>query len=410
MKAFVPTHSLTKVDVRQAQLIGYRRLTRRPPGVLLPVFKPKTKELDILVYQKIGDGGCVSSFVGDPDLQLDNLIPISATPEDAPVLAVGEPVIHAYETDNGAIIAEQSDQFMNLLKLLLQRDKWKQRPFAALEIARFVKDQDSEIIYAERCAHKLVDCSHNLASSWLRGTNLSSPARQAANLIVNSAQIAAEQRRVRGKKPIHSSESKRPTAQFKDSKVVPAEQEIEQAASMSLDELKEELRFLQRSGDTSRSIQLYREILALDPNDRHIWLQFAHILRRVGKLNEASVVYSELVNRFPDHLTSQRESAIALFKMEYFKEASQIYERMVGQWPQDWQMRKMYAESLKKLKKRDEAYRVYLEIAHIFSEKPEALIGVGTGLQELGKSEEAISILNETVRRFSEHNDIIPAF
>ena len=75
--------SLTYNAAESGKLIGYVRLARDTPAVVLPVFVDADDDDDqFFLYQRINDAGEVSEFVADPDLTLEDIIPDTAF--DAP--------------------------------------------------------------------------------------------------------------------------------------------------------------------------------------------------------------------------------------------------------------------------------------------------------------------------------------
>jgi hypothetical protein len=174
-----PKRSLVAVHVRRGKLIGYRRLARQPPAVLLPVFWDADDFSNkLLLYQRTDDNDNVLSFICDPALTLRDIV--FATEDDPVFVSVSSPSIHAYEVTEGDVIVSPADDFATKLRGLLDDELFTKRPFAGLEIAHFVQDPIAEQKFASSCTRSLMSRSPALAASWVAGTALSSAARSAA--------------------------------------------------------------------------------------------------------------------------------------------------------------------------------------------------------------------------------------
>src|SRR5258705_55029 len=102
-----PEHrrALVHVNVRQAKLIGYRRLARRPPAVVLPVFADIVRSADnLFCYQRISNVGRVEQLIGDPDLQIGELFAVNSELGEQRVICLGDLAIYAYELSADELI------------------------------------------------------------------------------------------------------------------------------------------------------------------------------------------------------------------------------------------------------------------------------------------------------------------
>jgi chromosomal replication initiator protein len=167
-----------RVDTQRARLCGYRQLSIAPPASVLPVFFDDSPlPSNHFLYQEIADNGDIAGFVADPELNADRLQHASTNEE---ITVVGEPALFAYEIDVDEVIFAKEAQMHKILKSFLQSGRLSNFPFAALEIAHFVKDTKSEEVFAARCAQTLSKHSHNLAKSWVATAQLSEAARKFA--------------------------------------------------------------------------------------------------------------------------------------------------------------------------------------------------------------------------------------
>jgi hypothetical protein len=180
-----PQHAVIPTTVGKGQLIGFRRMSGHACGSILPVFKDASSKINLPLYQRRTALNTVLQFVGDPDLQVEQIIKASTDLRSIAVV-IGDPAVNAYETKGGKIIAATDNEFRASLAKLLHQDAFNGAPFAGLEVSRYLKDNFSETNFAAKCARDLVLHSHNLAVSWVSGAALSPEARQAANAIINS--------------------------------------------------------------------------------------------------------------------------------------------------------------------------------------------------------------------------------
>src|ERR1700752_40985 len=183
---FKPIHPLTDSTASEGRLIGYRRLKEQPPAALVPVFADPRRRSTVFLYQQSDIADRIERFVGDPDLRAYHTIPQRTN--DVEIIArVGDRALHAYELQDGRIIAERGEQFRRLLQLTLDKQEFSGKTFAGLDVAGFLTDGNSEIGFAAACAKSLVARSTALAQTWLRGARLSPAARRAAKAAIREA-------------------------------------------------------------------------------------------------------------------------------------------------------------------------------------------------------------------------------
>lgn len=188
---FSPKRPLAVALTNNGKLVGYLRLARQTPAVVLPVFVDADEDDNALfLYQRVNEAGVVSEFVADPDLSLEHLV-LDETFDAPPIVSVGESPLHAYQINKHSFLAGRREKFRSSLKEFLQAGKLASWPFAALEVARFVGDTVSETSYAERCADLLMERSPKLASSWLAGSVLSAGAHEAANNAILTRNVSS---------------------------------------------------------------------------------------------------------------------------------------------------------------------------------------------------------------------------
>jgi hypothetical protein len=119
---FEPITGLVIANAREAQLLGFRRLARLPPAVMLPVFHNTGEDGGVLLYQSVDDRLHISTFIGDPDLRLEHLVPLSIGTEQPMTAHVGGIAIRAYELTSGNVLVGIATEFKAMLQQLLRND------------------------------------------------------------------------------------------------------------------------------------------------------------------------------------------------------------------------------------------------------------------------------------------------
>jgi hypothetical protein len=179
-----PQKPLITTRIAEANLFGFRRMARKPPAIVLPVFLPKVFcELHFLFYQQGNAEGYINNFVGDPDLKEFHLIKADIA-EACRAVRIGEFMIHAYEFSEGKFVVARGNDFRDRMHQLMLTDIFDQSPFAGLEVAQFTNDLISEKSFAAICARELMARSRQLALSWIEGDNLSAEAKEIARSIL----------------------------------------------------------------------------------------------------------------------------------------------------------------------------------------------------------------------------------
>jgi hypothetical protein len=184
---YQPTSPLMPARAEEARVIGYRRVGRKPPAVVLPVFIADESSDTLLLYQQGTSEGRIGRFIADPDLTESHVIrfanPIAETSSPS---RVGEFMIHAYEYAEGKVIIDRGAAFRDRLRQLVIDGTFEHLPFAGLEIAQFTNDLPSEKSFAVKCTRDLMARSSQLALAWIGGENLSAEAKEVANSIIIS--------------------------------------------------------------------------------------------------------------------------------------------------------------------------------------------------------------------------------
>jgi tetratricopeptide (TPR) repeat protein len=93
--------------------------------------------------------------------------------------------------------------------------------------------------------------------------------------------------------------------------------------------------FSAMQGQPRKAVQLYEQLLSLQPRSRSLLLQLASNLTRAGLDDAALTTYEELLSMFPNHLPTLRQFARLAMKRGGDQQARQCFERIIGIVPND---------------------------------------------------------------------------
>src|SRR3989338_8084484 len=93
--------------------------------------------------------------------------------------------------------------------------------------------------------------------------------------------------------------------------------------------------FSAMQGQPRKAIQLYEQLLSLQPRSRSLLLHLPSNLTRAGLDDAAPTTYEELLSMFPNHLPTLRQFARLAMKRGGDQQARQCFERIIGIVPND---------------------------------------------------------------------------
>jgi hypothetical protein len=149
------------------------------PGVLIPLFRRSVAGQNEMFVQCV-DGGRISSFNGAGRLEPAFIRRIDNR-SGAIIKGVGDEVVYGY-----CLGANDWRVFLSLLDLQATLSQsmsdgfFAGRPFAGVEVARFLRDEKAECEFAEEATAALVAVHRSSAKSWVRHGCLSDRARRSA--------------------------------------------------------------------------------------------------------------------------------------------------------------------------------------------------------------------------------------
>lgn len=176
IRPFGPSRALLPSGAASAVLIGALRWSFFPPALALAVFRSKDSSNEAFLYQ-VCRKGLVCGFVEDPDLFPKHLLDVKEGCE----VAIGDSPIRIYELSEGNVIIGSGQTFEAELYRLAKSPAcaitFSCAPFAGLELAQHVGDQEAELRFAIRCASVLAQQAAELVVPWMAGASLSPETR-----------------------------------------------------------------------------------------------------------------------------------------------------------------------------------------------------------------------------------------
>jgi tetratricopeptide (TPR) repeat protein len=93
--------------------------------------------------------------------------------------------------------------------------------------------------------------------------------------------------------------------------------------------------FSTMQGQARQAVQLYEQLLSLQPRSRSLLMQLASSLARSGLDDAAMATYEELLSMFPNYLPALRHFARLALKRGNDQQARQCFERILTLVPND---------------------------------------------------------------------------
>lgn len=88
-------------------------------------------------------------------------------------------------------------------------------------------------------------------------------------------------------------------------------------------------------GQSRQAVQLYEQLLSLQPRSRGLLMRLASNLTRAGLDDAALATYEELLSMFPNYLPALRHFARLAMKRGNDQQARQCFERLIALVPND---------------------------------------------------------------------------
>ncbi|MBY6059139.1 hypothetical protein [Leisingera daeponensis] len=154
----------------------------RFPSRVFPIFQlsSETGPSGRLFQQIISSDGKIEDFL---ELKKPNVERLIFTNDGNRLSFVDQLALHCFAHREGEIfIARGLSEFSQYFRELMSEDRYREirdHPLCAVELARFVDDEEYEAKFTKIATKKLAKRSINVAEGWLNYSQLSDPARQA---------------------------------------------------------------------------------------------------------------------------------------------------------------------------------------------------------------------------------------
>jgi arylsulfatase A-like enzyme/Flp pilus assembly protein TadD len=149
-------------------------------------------------------------------------------------------------------------------------------------------------------------------------------------------------------------------------------------------------RALRQSGDRAHAVALYREAVALAPNDADAWYNLAAALQENGNAAEAEVAVSEAAKRDPDRPELHNLRGVALAERGDLAAAEAEFRKVVDVDPRNARAWNNLGNVLRDAGRDDDAITAYNIAAAAAPRFADPLNGVGAILVQKGHAREAI--------------------
>jgi Flp pilus assembly protein TadD len=151
------------------------------------------------------------------------------------------------------------------------------------------------------------------------------------------------------------------------------------------------------AGQHDRAIRLYRESVALAPNDADAWYDLAAALQDRGEPNEARSAIDESLRRDPNRSEGHNMLGIALARSGEAAAAAEEFRKAIAIDPRSARAYNNLGNALRDLGHADEAFGAYQRATALAPQYPEPLNGMGVLLVQQGRSRDALPYFDRCI-------------
>ena len=172
----------------------------------------------------------------------------------------------------------------------------------------------------------------------------------------------------------------------------------------------EEARRQHQAGNTERAVQLYRELLASEPQHAQAWYLLGAAHRALGRLDEARVSLQQAVSVAPGHADAHNHLGVVLAQQGYMDEAVASFHRALKLKPENTEVLNNLGLALLKQDKPGEAIAAFQQALAVRPDDAKARHNLHRALREQGHFEELLASQRQTVGQRPDsaqaHNDL----
>jgi choline-sulfatase len=157
-------------------------------------------------------------------------------------------------------------------------------------------------------------------------------------------------------------------------------------------------RALRQSGDTARAIALYREAVALAPNDADAWYNLAVALQESGNEREGAIALAETAKRDPNRPEIHNIRGTALAEAGNLAEAEKEFRATIAADPRNARAYNNLGNVLSAMNRHDDAAGAYQKAIELAPRYADPLNGLGAMLAGDGHARDALPYFDRAIR------------
>lgn len=172
----------------------------------------------------------------------------------------------------------------------------------------------------------------------------------------------------------------------------------------------EEARRQHQAGNVERAVQLYREVLAAEPQHAQAWYLLGAAHRSQARLDDARIALQQAVSVSPGHADAHNHLGVVLAQQGYMDEAVASFQRALKLKPENTEVLNNLGLALLKQDKPGEAIAVFQQALAARPDDAKARHNLNRALREQGHFEELLASQRQTIDRRPDspqaHNDL----
>jgi arylsulfatase A-like enzyme/Flp pilus assembly protein TadD len=157
-------------------------------------------------------------------------------------------------------------------------------------------------------------------------------------------------------------------------------------------------RALRQSGDAARAIALYREAVALAPNDADAWYNLAVALQESGNAREGAIALAEAAKRDPNRPEIHNIRGTALAEAGNLAEAEKEFRATIAADPRNARAYNNLGNVLSAMNRHDDAAGAYEKAIELAPRYADPLNGLGAMLAGDGHARDALPYFDRAIQ------------
>jgi tetratricopeptide (TPR) repeat protein len=149
-------------------------------------------------------------------------------------------------------------------------------------------------------------------------------------------------------------------------------------------------RAMRQSGEPVRAIALYRQAVALAPQDADAWYNLASALQEAGYANEAAIAIDEAARRDPNRPELHNLRGVALAQRGDLAPAEGEFRKVIEADPHNGRAWSNLGNALRDTNRPDEALAAYEKAIAASPRNADALNGIGVVLTQRNRAQDAL--------------------